>query len=240
MLNDPIITDRTIFARNCVVRKIPRNEADKFLEDNHIYGSASCRYCYGLFVKRATGAAEKKSAPDSRLGNAANEDRIPRGQYDSLSTGEPVAVACFSNARRWEKNGRSVCSYEWVRYASVKDSRVAGGMGKLLAAFIEDRHPDDVMTYAISTVAPWRQVRTDLGISKPEADNSDVGVDSIKSNMGNADFGIDSGKSEIGNADFGNAFRKLGFVEESRMTFPSRLVEGEMSVSIKFRLKLTY
>lgn len=212
MLNDPIITNRTIFARNCTVRKISRDLADKFLDVNHIYGSASSRYCYGLFVKRATGAAEKKSAPDSRHENAAIEDNTPRGQYDSLGTGELVAVACFSNARRWEKNGRSVCSYEWVRYASVKDSRVVGGMGKLLSAFIDDRHPDDVMTYAISTVAPGRQVRTDFVNGKPEMDN----------------------------ADFGNAFRKLGFVEESRRTFPSRLVEGEMSVSIKFRLRLTY
>lgn len=222
MLNDPIITNRTIFARNCSVKKIPRREADKFLDTNHIYGSASCRYSYGLFVRRATGAAEKKSVgaaiPVAEKESVAREksvaDRIEESIVEEpVRTEEMVAVACFSNARRWEKQGRSVCSYEWVRYASLKDSRVVGGMGKLLSAFIEDRHPDDVMTYAISTIAPGRPIRS--------------GADG-----GDSDSAADPD-------DFGNAFRKLGFVEESRRTFPSRLVDGEMSVSIKFRLKLT-
>ncbi len=180
-LNDPIITERTVFARNCDVRKIDKSTADRFLDANHVYGSASCRDCYGLFRRRATGAAE-------RCGVA----------------GELVAVATFSNARRWEKQGRTVSSYEWVRYASLRDTRVVGGMGKLLKAFIADRHPDDVMTYAISTAVSGRPVREGMESS-------------------------------------GNVFRKLGFVEESRRTFPSRIrgEEGQFSTSIKFRLKLT-
>ena len=82
--------------------------------------------------------------------------------------------------------------------------RVVGGMGKLLNAFIVERHPDDIMTYAISTSVPGR----------PQRD------------------GLDSE---------GNVFRKLGFIEESRRTFPSRIKgeEGRLSTSIKFRLKLT-
>jgi len=42
----------------------------------------------------------------------------------------------------------SVNSYEWVRYASLPDCRIAGGMGKSLQAFVDDVHPDEVMTYA--------------------------------------------------------------------------------------------
>lgn len=131
------------------------------------------------------------------LPGESHSDNAP--QFDEL-----VAVATFSNARRWEKQGRTVCSYEWVRYASLSDTRVIGGMGKLLGAFIAERHPDDIMTYAISTAVPGR----------PQRSGSD---------------------SE------GNVFRKLGFTEESRCTFPSRIrgEEGRLSTSIKFRLKLT-
>ena len=63
-------------------------------------------------------------------------------------SGETVAAATFSNARRWQKGGKTVRSYEWVRYASVCGTRVAGGMGKLLSRFIADVEPDDIMSYA--------------------------------------------------------------------------------------------
>jgi hypothetical protein len=40
------------FARNCEVRRIEKSEAQSFLEANHSYGHAACKYCYGLFLKR--------------------------------------------------------------------------------------------------------------------------------------------------------------------------------------------
>lgn len=42
----------------------------------------------------------------------------------------------------------TVKSYEWVRYASLKGVRVAGGMSKMLKTFAEELKPDDVMSYA--------------------------------------------------------------------------------------------
>lgn len=199
--NDPVVTVRTVFARNCEVRKIDRKTADAFLDVNHIWGSASCRDCYALFRRRVTGASEM-SAANAAESSAAASDVVPV-QENNCTVGELVAVATFSNARRWEKQGRTVSSYEWVRYASLKDTRVVGGMGKLLKAFIEERHPDDIMTYAISTAVPGRELRE--------------GVESE-----------------------GNVYRKLGFKEESRRSFPSRLPSGTAtSTSIKFRLKLT-
>lgn len=201
--NDPIITSRTVFARNCEVRKIDKKTADSFLDANHIYGSAACRDCYGLFRCRATGAAELRSLEVG--GSIVSESLIAEsGRVPETFPDEIVAVATFSNARRWEKQGRIVSSYEWVRYASAFDTRVIGGMGKLLKAFIADRHPDDIMTYAISTAVSGR----------PQRD---------------------------GSVSDGNVFRKLGFIEESRRTFPSRIAgeEGRLSTSIKFRLKLT-
>lgn len=203
--NDPIVTEKTVFARNCEVRRIDRAAADAFICENHIYGKAACRHCYGLFRRRATGAAELRGLSGGKepLARSGGNATAGLAGKDGAPEGELVAVGCFSNARRWVKGERTVCSYEWVRYASLRDTRVVGGMGKILKAFIEDVHPDDIMTYAISSVAPGRETREGV-----EAE--------------------------------GNAFRRLGFTEEGRKEFPSRIPGVEApSVSIKFRLKLT-
>lgn len=120
-----------IYARNCEVRKIGKQTAADFLDANHSYGDAACRYRYGLFLKRHTGHV------------AAGGTETARYPKDTL-----VAVATFSNARKWIKGDKTIRSYEWTRYASLPGVRLSGGMGKLLKAFIEDVHPDDVMTYA--------------------------------------------------------------------------------------------
>ena len=106
---------RSVFARNCEAIKTDKATANAFLDKNHSYGAAQCRYCYGLTEKRS---------------------------------GNIVGAATFSNARRWVKGGREIRSYEWVRYASLPDIRINGGMGKVLKRFIEDVRPDDIMSYA--------------------------------------------------------------------------------------------
>lgn len=121
------------YARNCEVRRIEKSEAEAFLKENHSYGYAACKYRYGLFLKRHTGhiAAElsAKGSADCRKGKL-------------------IAVATFSNARKWIKNGIEIKSYEWTRYASLPEIRVSGGMGKLLKSFIKEVQPDDIMSYA--------------------------------------------------------------------------------------------
>lgn len=131
-----------VFARNCEARRIDSLTARKFLEQNHRMRSASGRYFYGLFVVRSTGGAEL---------------RLPQGTL--------VAVASFSNARRWIKEGRKVSSYEWIRYASLKGIRVVGGMGKTLDAFVGEVHPDDVMSYADLSSPDGGDVYRKLGFS---------------------------------------------------------------------------
>ena len=112
------------YARNCEVRKIDKALAKTFLNENHSYGHAACRYCYGLFQKRAT------------------------GHNESQMKGKLLAVATFSNARAWKKGEQIIRSYEWTRYASLPDLRINGGMGKVLKVFIEEVNPDDIMSYA--------------------------------------------------------------------------------------------
>lgn len=115
------------FARNCEVRRIEKIEAQTFLQSNHSYGDAACKYRYGLFLKRQTGHLAEVS---------------------EVALGTLIAVATFSNARRWVKGGKEIRSYEWTRFASLPGMRVSGGMGKMLKTFIKDVAPDDVMSYA--------------------------------------------------------------------------------------------
>ena len=115
-----------MFARNCEVRKIDKETAAAFLNENHSYGDAACRYRYGLYLKRYTGK---------------------RGE-SGITPGTLVAVATFSNARKWQKGEKIIRSYEWTRYASLPGVRINGGMGKVLKAFIKEVQPDDIMSYA--------------------------------------------------------------------------------------------
>ena len=132
----------SVFARKCKVLSGRGNAAmpdlvNDFLRKHHTYSTAKCRYRYAL-------------------------------EYD----GQIVAVATFSEGRpmvrkiedpltnvpKEEQEDSAVMifdSYEWIRYASLPGVRVAGGMGRLLKAFIEERYsriepgtPLEVMTYS--------------------------------------------------------------------------------------------
>ncbi len=107
-----------VFARNCEVGRIERPVAATFLNANHSYGTAVSRHCYGLFTLR------------------------------QATPGALVAVAEFSNALNINDGSRKIRSYEWIRYASLPDVRVEGGMGKVMRRFISDIHPDVIMSYA--------------------------------------------------------------------------------------------
>src|SRR5574344_177711 len=135
----------SIFARNCSARRIGKPEAAAFMSSNHRLGDATCRYRYGLFVERSTGSAEASFPP-----------------------GTLAAVAEFSNARRWNKGGRIISSYEWIRYASLDGLRVTGGMSKLLQAFIDDVHPDDIMSYAATDYPDGGAAYRKLGFAEEE------------------------------------------------------------------------
>jgi hypothetical protein len=114
-----------IFARNCEVRRIEKAIGGDFLDRFHSYGDASGKYRYGVFVAKYSG----KATFDYPIGTL-------------------VAVAEFSNARKWAKGEKTIKSYEWVKYASIPSVRVVGGMGKVLQKFIADVNPDDIMSYA--------------------------------------------------------------------------------------------
>ena len=157
----------SVFARNCEIRRIDRELAASFLNACHLYGDCAAAYRYGLFVSRSPGGA-KGAAEGAAEGCAegcaggCSEGCVAEGAEggamgaaegrQTYPVGTLVAVASFSKARRWSKKGENgeqetICSYEWLRYASLPELRVLGGMGRILARFIEDFHPDDIMSY---------------------------------------------------------------------------------------------
>ena len=145
----------SVFARNCEIRRIDRELAASFLNACHLYGDCAAAYRYGLFVSRSPGGV-KGAAEGGAMGCVAEGAEggamgVAEGRQ-TYPVGTLVAVASFSKARRWSKKGENgeqetICSYEWLRYASLPELRVLGGMGRILARFIEDFHPDDIMSY---------------------------------------------------------------------------------------------
>ena len=83
-------------------------------------------------------------------------DAMCKYRYALEYKGKIVAVATFSAPRPMKRDGYGETifdSYEWVRYASLPDHRVVGGMGKLLKKFLEDvqmkgRGSVEVMSYS--------------------------------------------------------------------------------------------
>lgn len=112
---------RSFFARNCVVQAITTETAKEFLNLNHILGYAKSRYKYGLFTKKDMADVKEETL---------------------------VAVALFSATRPMDRQGRMVQSYEWVRYASLANFRIVGGMGKLMSCFVDSVKPEEIMSYA--------------------------------------------------------------------------------------------
>lgn len=157
----------SVFARNCEIRRIDRELAASFLNACHLYGDCAAAYRYGLFVSRSPGGAKvaaegcvpEGAEGDTEGGAVGAAEGCAEGGAVGAAEGRQtypigtlVAVATFSKARRWSKKGENgeqetICSYEWLRYASLPELRVLGGMGRILARFIEDFHPDDIMSY---------------------------------------------------------------------------------------------
>lgn len=183
-----------IHARSCIVRRITKSEAAGFLGKHHSYGDAACKYRYGLFFPSGTRFCSRQEE--------RQRDRVKE---------RLIAVAEFSNARKWQKGDKVIKSYEWTRYASESGARAVGGMGKLLRAFIEDVAPDDIMSYADLEWSDGKVYET-LGFE----------FESIKSPVL---FGVDPATWE----------RKAG----PDMTPDGRTLYFKNFGSKKFRLKLT-
>ncbi|MFY7908273.1 MAG: hypothetical protein ACOVO2_01915 [Emticicia sp.] len=123
----------TIPARLTQVQRIDKPTLDKFLIDNHLQSKANAKLKYGLFLPKRYFRVIKNEAILHE--NIDNEALL-------------VAVASFSNPKKFIREGQEYRSYEMIRFANHKGLTVVGGLNKLLKKFTDEHSPDDIMTYA--------------------------------------------------------------------------------------------
>ncbi len=71
-----------------------------------------------------------------------------RYNYALMFEGSPVAMASFSRRRKINRGTQIAVSCELVRFASLIHTTVVGGLGKIIALFVQQTQPQDIMTYA--------------------------------------------------------------------------------------------
>lgn len=141
-------------ARHCFVERIDNPTAEVFLQENHLQASVKAKFKYGLFLK----AQYLEKFIDSALIQEKNQPLL-------------IAVATFSAGRAMKYGERAgTRSYELLRFATLKNHHVVGGMDKLLKAFTNEHQPDDVMSYADRDWSDGRSYET-LGFLKIENSN---------------------------------------------------------------------
>lgn len=123
----------TIPARLTQVQRIDRPTLDKFLINNHLQSKVNAKLKYGLFL------------PSRYFRVIQNEKVLQENAHKEAFL---VAVASFSNAKKFIREGQEYRSYELIRFANYKGFTVVGGLNKLLKMFIDEHAPDDIMTYA--------------------------------------------------------------------------------------------
>lgn len=107
------------YARKTNLRRIDKATAMSFLEENHLWGATNSKFNYGLFSKEL-----------------------------ELVDEELLAVATFSPRRHVNRgtSSRPYRSHELIRYTSKKDGQCIGGITKLMAGFVKEHAPDDIVT----------------------------------------------------------------------------------------------
>lgn len=118
-------------ARLTLARRIDNATTAQFLDANHLNGNTMSKFRYGLFLPKRY----YRVLPDDFVFDASADELL-------------VAVATYSNARIFEQNGEPFRSHELIRFASLLNTNVVGALDKLLNAFIREKMPDDIMTYA--------------------------------------------------------------------------------------------
>ncbi|KAL9179437.1 hypothetical protein ACHAXT_008727 [Thalassiosira profunda] len=99
-----------VYARKTVAKRISKSQVVPFLEKNHLWGATGAKYGYGLFLK------------PTKNGDA----------------GQLIAVATFSSKRKVKRASREFHSFELLRFCTILDTTVVGGLTKLVAAFVQE------------------------------------------------------------------------------------------------------
>lgn len=86
-------------------------------------------------------------------------------RYGLFHKGELVSIAIFSGGRKMREHAANYRSFELIRFCHKAGYRVVGGLSKLLKSFINNFHPNDIMTYVDRDWAQDSNLQT-LGFQK--------------------------------------------------------------------------
>jgi hypothetical protein len=92
-------------------------------------------------------AITKAELKDFLLINHLNAPIIARHRYGLYNQQELVAVAAFSRSCPIQDRGITYISHELIRYCSLLQTTVVGGLSKLINHFEKEKRPEHLMTY---------------------------------------------------------------------------------------------
>ncbi|MDR0737754.1 MAG: hypothetical protein LBF39_01625 [Prevotellaceae bacterium] len=102
-----------------------------------------------IFARHTTAARINKTALDGfMMQNHLHGSPQAKYKYGLCRNNVLVAAASFSACRPMLRHGKPYDSYELIRFASLASHTVVGGLSKLLAQFVHEVHPGDIMSYA--------------------------------------------------------------------------------------------
>ena len=131
------------YARKTLVRRIcNKMEGSSFLIDNHLWGVTNYKYAYGLYINTPPQQREltlnsivsKKYNDDDTADTADQQTR----QQTQQQTQQLVAMVTFSSGRKVLRSNKPYISYELLRYCTLRDTTIVGGLTKLISAFVKD------------------------------------------------------------------------------------------------------
>ncbi|MCU0339181.1 MAG: hypothetical protein MUE30_04800 [Spirosomaceae bacterium] len=137
-------------ARLTRAQRIDKPTLDDFLQKNHLQITTNAKYKYGLFLPEKHFSKVKYEITNNNEAHSLNfltsNSALQTARAAPLNL--LVAAASFSGGKTIVREGQNYRSFELIRFCSLCDFTVVGGLDKLLQAFIYEHHPDDIMTYA--------------------------------------------------------------------------------------------
>ncbi len=153
-------------------------KVQKFLDAFHTYGYLKGQKDYLLIYKGDIVAAAQfmhtydKTGISGRQVSAVHEQTIPASQPNSK---QPKLPGNKQPQQADRPQPQHLHAYEWTRYASLPDVRIAGGMGKVLNQFLSDVDKHSSPNAENTSVKPHAHVMIEvMSYSDNEWSNGDA------------------------------------------------------------------
>lgn len=108
-----------------------------------LIGKTHCIQARDTSVVEIDSLAAKRFLQKNHLNNYVKG----KFRYGLVYRYQLVALATFSKSCPIHRDGKVYLSHELIRFCNLRYTTVVGGLSKLLSAFVENKNPDDIMTY---------------------------------------------------------------------------------------------